>query len=70
MVPASAVIIPAPGATTRISGNTVIVVVPIAPVLSTAIYVTVPAAALAKAAPAVNTPVAGTMVPTEVPLKE
>ena len=70
MVPASAVIIPAPGATARMVGNTVTVVVPITPVLSTAVTVAVPAATVPKAAPAVNIPVTGTMVPTEVSLKE
>ena len=70
MVPESAVIIPLPGATTRMVGNTVTVGVPITPVLSTAITVAVPAAALATPAPAVNTPVTGTMVPMEVSLKE
>ena len=45
-VPLTAVMIPLPGVANNIVGNTVIVVVPETPVLSTAVTVTVPAGAI------------------------
>ena len=61
----AAVSIALPGATTSGNGKTVIVVVPMAPVLSIAVTVAVPAMASD-----VNTPVDGTMLPMSVALKE
>ena len=59
---------PLPGVAIKMVGSTVIVVVPVTPEESTAVTVAVPAGASAKAATPVNTPVAGTIVPSEVPL--
>ena len=66
--PAS-VITPLPGVAIKIVGSTVIVVVPVTPVESIAVTVAVPAGAAPKAATPVNTPVAGTIVPSEVPVE-
>jgi len=65
---AGSVIIPLPGVAIKMVGSTVIVVVPVTPVESTTVTVAVPAGAAAKAATPVNTPVAGTIVPSEVPV--